>query len=504
MSIKKLVSYNSKNDLFSGFEDFEDNSIVNLKSIKYCDQALVVMIKGLTTPWKQVIGYFFSSGPVKGYRLKQIVARTITKLKEIGLIPKVVVCDQGTNNLCMRNLFGVTETKPYIHFEGEKIYFFHDSPHLIKSVRNNFKKYNFSIDEEVYSWQDLVTFYNLDKNKTLRLAPKLKNIHMELPPFSPMRVCLATQTLSHTVSSGILTLVALNKLRSKATYTAKFISFFDSLFDIFNSITYNEPKLLRRPLTKDSCHWEFLKNADKFLNNLKIHNKSGKQPPCIKGWRENINALKFLYEELNTEYSIEFLLTRRLTQDCIENVFSIIRAKGGNNTTPDATKFQSAIRMLMCNNLLTPSEEGNCEMDACQFLTKLNELKTIRLQVNSFNTWDNTIENDEDMYNNILDVHLSSTNINSILMDPHNTSAVAYVTGWACSKLEHPECIKQLATKNKSNTAVFNPCTTFIEMKEYENSDLLYPYDSTIDFCKRMTCLFKENIQKMLLESKTN
>jgi len=49
MSIKKFVSYKSKNDLFSDFEDFEDNSIIDLKSIKYCDQALVVMIKGLTT-----------------------------------------------------------------------------------------------------------------------------------------------------------------------------------------------------------------------------------------------------------------------------------------------------------------------------------------------------------------------------------------------------------------------------------------------------------------------
>jgi len=79
-------------------------------------------------------------------------------------------------------------------------------------------------------------------------------------------------------------------------------------------------------------------------------------------------------------------------------------------------------------------------------------------------------------------------------MDPHDTSVVTYVTGWACSKLEHPECIKQLAAKNKSNTAVFNPCTTFIEIKEYENSDMI----------QLLTCLFKENIQQMLLESKTN
>lgn len=85
------------------------------------------MIKGLTTPWKQIIGYFFSSEPVKGYRLKQIVAHTKTKLKEIGLIPKMMICDQRTNNLSMRNLFGVTYTRPYINFESENIYFFHDS-----------------------------------------------------------------------------------------------------------------------------------------------------------------------------------------------------------------------------------------------------------------------------------------------------------------------------------------------------------------------------------------
>lgn len=94
---------------------------------------------------------------------------------------------------------------------------------------------------------------------------------MKLPPFSPMRVCLVTQTLSYTVSSGILTLVALNKMSSKAIHIAKFIAFFDNLFDIFNSIIYNELKLMRRPLTKNSCQWEFLKNADEFLNNLKIY-----------------------------------------------------------------------------------------------------------------------------------------------------------------------------------------------------------------------------------------
>jgi len=92
---------------------------------------------------------------------------------------------------------------------------------------------------------------------------------MELPPFSPMRVCLITQTLSHTASSGIMTLFGLNKMSSDSIHTANFIKFFDDLFDIFNSITQNEPNVFRRPLSKDSSHWEFLNKADKFLYKLK-------------------------------------------------------------------------------------------------------------------------------------------------------------------------------------------------------------------------------------------
>jgi len=43
----------------------------------------------------------------------------------------------------MRKLFGATETQQFINFNDENIYFFHDSPHLIKSVRNNKIKIQF-------------------------------------------------------------------------------------------------------------------------------------------------------------------------------------------------------------------------------------------------------------------------------------------------------------------------------------------------------------------------
>lgn len=117
---------------------------------------------------------FFSKGPVFGYNIKNIIAYTIQIFKYAGLIPNI--CDQGTNNVAMRKMFGVTRDCPYFIFDDEKIYFFYDTPHLLKSVRNNLKKYNFSYDNNTYSWNDIVDFYKLDKEKKPRYAPKLKKI----------------------------------------------------------------------------------------------------------------------------------------------------------------------------------------------------------------------------------------------------------------------------------------------------------------------------------------
>jgi len=56
-----------------------------------------------------------------------------------------------------------------------------------------------------------------------------------------------------------------------------------------------------------------------------------------------MSSLKLLFKELTEYYDVDFLLTRRLTQDCVENVFSVIRSKGGNNVNQDASKFNSSM-----------------------------------------------------------------------------------------------------------------------------------------------------------------
>lgn len=52
----------------------------------------------------------------------------------------------------------------------------------------------------------------------------------------------------------------------------------------------------------------------------------------------------------------------------------MIRAKGGNNIIPDSSKFHSAIRMCIAQQLLMPPVNGNCEVDTCTFLISCADL----------------------------------------------------------------------------------------------------------------------------------
>ena len=53
------------------------------------------------------------------------------------------------------------------------------------------------------------------------MAPKLRDKHLELPPFSAMQVNLAAQVLSHTVAASTSTLVTFKHLPESALSTAE-------------------------------------------------------------------------------------------------------------------------------------------------------------------------------------------------------------------------------------------------------------------------------------------
>ncbi|GFO29491.1 transposable element p transposase [Plakobranchus ocellatus] len=80
-----------------------------------------------------------------------------------------------------------------------------------------------------------------------------------------------------------------------------------------------------------------------------------KNLPCIEGWQVSISAALHLVQDLHNNHKIKFLLTSRLNQDCIEDLFSVIRGKGGHRDNPDIGQFTSALQQVMLTPLWLPA-----------------------------------------------------------------------------------------------------------------------------------------------------
>jgi hypothetical protein len=150
------------------------------------------------------------------------------------------VSDIGSNFLKFVREMGITAKSPWFLHNGKNIIYIFDAPHIIKAVRNNLLKYE-------ASWKDIVALYEIDSKNSIRCCPKLTTQHLHPNGFTKMKVKLATQVLSHTVSATILMAVSGGLLPASSTGTAELHSLFDETFDCLNSSTFNTPKIANRP-----------------------------------------------------------------------------------------------------------------------------------------------------------------------------------------------------------------------------------------------------------------
>ena len=104
--------------------------------------------------------------------------------------------------------------------------------------------------------------------------------------------------------------------------TALFIKNMDEIFNtMYYSIRFPSRPNGNAITSENICH---LKDAIEILKNIKPVN--GRKLPCINGWIITLSSTIQLWNDINETY--DYLLTSRLNQDSIENLFSIIPSKG--------------------------------------------------------------------------------------------------------------------------------------------------------------------------------
>jgi hypothetical protein len=99
---------------------------------------------------------------------------------------------------------------------------------------------------------------------------------------------------------------------------------------------------------------QILEKAKEFISKMrkKLKNGFGKLLPFQEGFLMSINALKLLHQDLSNRFPDERIeiLTYRINQDPVENLFSIMRAAGGPNTNPGPVEFINRINNYILGN----------------------------------------------------------------------------------------------------------------------------------------------------------
>lgn len=370
MAIKANVFYNSGKDEVTGLEDFGGG-----KAFKPALNATVFMVRGISSNWKQPLMYYLHHSTCPSEMLKNCLIEAIKQLHDCGLHICVVVSDLGSNNWEMAKLLNISPENPYFNVREQKVVYMFDTPHLIKLTRNNLQKHYFAFDSKQTSWGHITNFYNHDKKYSTRAAPKLTDSHINPSNFEKMKVKFATQVLSTTVSASMNLYIRFGFLPAAAAATSEVVQKFDNLFDLLNSSTTFRSKKFNRAFKGLDYQMTLLRECDEFLKNLKVVNNQNsdvtKKVRFITGWRISISGLKHLWTLLSN-VGYQFVLTRRLNQDALENFFGFIRQQNGNCTNPTPIQFERSFRKLICINLLNSGTE-NCEGDTDKMLLKISD-----------------------------------------------------------------------------------------------------------------------------------
>ncbi len=181
---------------------------------------------------------------------------------------------------------------------------------------------------------------------------KLTDLHFMCKDSQRQNVALAAQMFSHRTAA------ALRFHFPDDDKKAAFIDLINSAFDVLNSRFKEGQKQwdfglgwskYGRTLADQSA---ILQEARAVIQGMRILvvNKTGEKVPkksilpFQKGWVVAITSTLDLHQRYRANYNAHYLLTSRLNQDCLENLFSRIRGMAGGNTHPGTVEFKNRLR----------------------------------------------------------------------------------------------------------------------------------------------------------------
>lgn len=330
VKVKKVLEYDNKEDEIVGPYSYMQ----------------VVMARGLFSKWKQPVYVNFDT-KVTPELLKSI----IIKLASIGYTVNACVSDMGGGNIGLWKELGITTDKTWFQHpteEAENIYMFADAPHLLKLIRNWFLDTGFVLKGgQIVNKQPVEALIQQQSTSDLKMCHELTNVHISVEKTQRQNVRKACQLLSHKTASALEYLKPGND-PTLAMDTAAAIKIINAWFDLMNSYipqNFGPPSKQAYGQTREQQN-EILNTMLEFMETMRCCGKNSLQL-FQKGCIVSTKSLKFLLDDLRRSHNIDYILTHRLNQDALENLFSQLRTRGGLNDHPSPLNALYRLRMII-------------------------------------------------------------------------------------------------------------------------------------------------------------
>lgn len=273
----------------------------------------------------------------------------------------------------------VFKTKNIFADEDRYIFFICDSPHVMKTARNNASHSAFGKSPRLLwnngkyvLWEYIDQLVKNDMECGLKLCPKLTIEHVNLTPFSRMNVRLAAQVLSESVS------IALTEYGDEsAKATAEFCLMLDRFFDCMNVRNLDEQIKKRKPflapyhsVSDERFDWLIKTFLPYFVNWKKsITDREGDfndhdRARMFISWQtyesiqittySSIDLIKYLIQN-----GVKYVYTEHFCQDPLENYFGRQRQAGRRHDNPSVQQFGYIDNTLRVNKSYRPLASGN-------------------------------------------------------------------------------------------------------------------------------------------------
>jgi hypothetical protein len=358
------------------------------KENEFAEHALVYMVKGLRKPYKQVVAWYLTGKGTTGSKLWQLTKGVIEELHKHLVRIRVVTSDMGTSNQGMWRCAGVQFDDPiadcFIRHpcdEAMKLYFMADVPHLLKSLRNCLEKQTILLPDDIAVKYDLATnavsmehvlcVVSIQEFFELKLVPGLSRSNVYPGQYTKMKVSNSTKIFSHTMASVLQDLIQSGIMPAEAEAMAWFCDELNTWFDIMSNRKYSwalfdcsqsnieSPSLSHRNIMK-------LQEVVQLMSQLNVVSPQGRTATAWKPWQKGFilstRVVLSLYDDLVSSGRYSFLVTARMTQDALENLFSQIRGCGDDH--PSVFRFRQYLKLVTISQLMDVPKNNSYDTDS--------------------------------------------------------------------------------------------------------------------------------------------